>query len=133
MTSPTRPPIGAIMWADLTVERAQDIRDFYRDVTGWTVSDVDMGGYHDYCMNQPEDGKTVAGICHAKGPNAALPPQWIMYVVVEDLARSLARCEELGGKIIAPPRNYGAEGQYAIVRDPAGAVVALFEPEDSAA
>jgi predicted enzyme related to lactoylglutathione lyase len=121
------------MWVDLTVDGAEQIRDFYREVVGWTSSDVDMGGYHDYCMNQPEDGKTVAGICHARGLNAGLPPQWIVYVNVEDLERSMARCEALGGQVVAPPRDYGAEGRYAVVRDPAGAVFALFEPEDSAA
>ena len=125
--------IGSIVWADLTVEHASQLRDFYKDVVGWTTTDVDMGGYHDYCMNQPGDARTVAGVCHARGANAALPPQWLLYIVVEDLARSMARCEALGGTIIAPPRDYGAEGRYAVMRDPAGAVFALFEPDDSAA
>lgn len=127
------PPVGAIMWADLTVERAEVVRDFYREVVGWTTSDVDMGGYHDYCMNQPEDGKTVAGICHARGHNAALPPHWLVYMVVEDLERSMARCTDLGGQIVALPRDYGADGRYAVMRDPAGAVFALFEPTEPAA
>jgi hypothetical protein len=121
------------MWVDLTADNAEQLRDFYREVVGWTTSDVDMGGYHDYCMNQPGDAKTVAGVCHARGLNATLPPQWLVYIIVEDLTRSMARCEELGGTVIAPPRDYGAEGRYAVMRDPAGAVFALCENDDSAA
>jgi hypothetical protein len=92
-----------------------------------------MGGYHDFCMNQPEDAKTVAGICHARGGNAALPPQWIIYISVEDLEESMARCRELGGTVILPPQDYGGAGRYAVLRDPAGAAFALFEPDNPAA
>ena len=36
--------LGKIGWADLTVNDAETVRDFYRDVVGWTVQPVDMGG-----------------------------------------------------------------------------------------
>jgi hypothetical protein len=125
--------IGSIMWADLTVDDADRVRDFYREVVGWTASDVDMGGYHDYCMNQPEDGKTVAGVCHARGGNVGLPSQWLLYLIVEDLDASMERCAERGGSIISPVRHYGAEGRYVVMRDPAGAAFAIFEPATPAA
>lgn len=118
---------GSISWIDLTVEDADRIRDFYSDVTGWQTTEIDMGGYSDYCMNEPETGKTVAGVCHARGSNAGLPAQWLIYITVEDLERSVSRCVELGGEILAEPRNAGGQGRYAIIRDPAGAVAALFQ------
>jgi hypothetical protein len=133
MTDTSPRPTGSIVWADLTVEHADRVRDFYREVVGWTSSDVDMGGYHDYCMNQPADAKTVAGVCHARGANAGLPPQWLVYVIVEDLDASMQKCVELGGTIISPVRRSGAEGRYVVVRDPAGAAIALFEDEPPAA
>lgn len=127
------PRVGSIMWVDLTVEDAAQVRDFYKDVVGWTATDVDMGGYHDYCMNQPEDAKTVAGVCHARGANAALPPQWLVYITVEDLEASIQRCVVRGGCVIAPARDYGGAGRYAVLRDPAGAPFAIFEPAPPAA
>jgi predicted enzyme related to lactoylglutathione lyase len=133
MSQQTPLRIGSVMWADLTVPHAEAVRDFYREVVGWTTTDVDMGGYHDFCMNQPEDAKTVAGICHARGSNAAVPPQWLIYIIVEDLEESMARCRELGGAVILPPRDYGGAGRYAVLRDPAGAAFALFEPDNPAA
>lgn len=133
MSAETPKPVGSITWADLTVEYAESVRDFYKAVVGWTSADLDMGGYHDYCMNQPEDAKTVAGVCHARGANAALPPQWLIYITVEDLDRSIERCTAGGGAVIVPARDYGGAGRYAVLRDPAGAAFAVFEPAPPAA
>jgi predicted enzyme related to lactoylglutathione lyase len=120
---------GSITWLDLTVENAEEIRDFYARVVGWEVASVEMAGYSDFCMNAPGSGKTMAGICHARGVNADLPPQWLAYITVEDAADGAKRCEELGGKILAGPKSMGGQGSYCVIQDPAGAVVALFSPE----
>jgi predicted enzyme related to lactoylglutathione lyase len=119
--------IGAISWADLTVPDAAALRAFYARVVGWESTGFDMGGYEDYCMNEPGSGHTVAGICHARGENASLPPQWLIYITVRDLARSTAACTESGGEVISGPRT-SPQGKYSVIRDPAGAVCALFEP-----
>ncbi len=120
--------VGKIGWVDLTVSDAGRMRDFYRDVVGWKSEGVEMGGYQDYCM-LPEEGGAVAGVCHARGTNEGIPAQWLMYVTVADLARSLERCQALGGEIVRPARGMGGQGRFAIVRDPAGAVCALFQKD----
>jgi hypothetical protein len=74
--------IGSIEWRDLTVEDASHISDFYAQVVGWEKEPVSMGDYDDFNMNNSEG--TVAGICHARGGNSVIPPQWLMYVRVED-------------------------------------------------
>jgi hypothetical protein len=127
MSESSRASIGSIGWADLTVEDADAVKSFYKEVVGWQTSDLDMGGYSDYCMNEPSTGKPVVGICHARGENASLPPQWLIYVTVEDLEKSISKCVELGGEIIAGPRAYGNQGRYCVFRDPSGAVAALYE------
>jgi predicted enzyme related to lactoylglutathione lyase len=127
-TKRTKPKIGDIAWRDLTVKNAPKLRDFYVAVAGWKSTAVDMGGYEDFCMNRPGDGETVAGICHARGDNANLPAQWLLYINVANLRKSLAACRRRGGKIISPEREMFG-GKMAVIQDPAGAVVALFEPE----
>jgi uncharacterized protein len=119
---------GAITWADLTVEDAPALRDFYSAVVGWSAEAVNMGTYSDFSMNLPDGGTPVAGICHARGMNEGLPAQWLVYITVRDLDLSLARCEELGGSVLTPPRSIGQAGRFSVIRDPAGAVAALFEP-----
>ncbi|HEX8475210.1 MAG TPA: VOC family protein [Pyrinomonadaceae bacterium] len=122
--------IGSIGWVDLTVENTDEVRDFYREVVGWQTTEVSMGSYDDYCMDEPQSGKSVAGICHARGLNAGIPAAWLIYINVADLDKSMAACVERGGEVIAEPRTMGQQGRYCVIRDPAGAVAALFEPAD---
>ena len=58
-----------------------------------------------------------------------MPPQWMMYINVENLAESLSACTAGGGLIAAGPKAIPGYGRYAVIQDPAGAVCALFEPE----
>lgn len=117
---------GTIGWIDLTVGDAEAIRDFYRAVVGWESESVDMGGYSDYNMMVPGTGEATAGVCHARGVNAALPPHWLIYIVVRDLDASISRCEELGGEVLQGPRRLGGS-RYSVIKDPAGAFCALYQ------
>jgi predicted enzyme related to lactoylglutathione lyase len=125
MTTPEQPKIGSIVWQDLTVSNAPEVRDFYCQVVGWTYTDHDMEDYNDFNINLPGTAETVAGICHARGTNANIPPQWLVYISVADVAESARRCEELGGKVIDGPRSMGG-ATFCVIQDPAGAVAALF-------
>jgi predicted enzyme related to lactoylglutathione lyase len=122
------PPIGSITWFDLTVPNADQVRDFYAAVVGWKWTPLPMGGYSDYCMNLPDSGDTVAGVCHARAVNSSMPAQWMLYINVANLEQSMARVLELGGKVIVPVRGYAGQGRFVVIQDPAGAVAALFEP-----
>lgn len=118
---------GSIAWVDLTVKNADAVRDFYAAVTGWKPEAVSMGPYNDYNMIDPETGRSAAGICHQRGVNKDLPAQWLIYVVVADLDASLAECKARGGAVVAGPKNMGPQARFAVIRDPAGAVAALYE------
>src|SRR5690349_7635324 len=117
--------IGSVEWADLTVKDCERVRDFYQAVVGWQVSPVEMEGYDDYSMVPPTGGEPAAGICHAAGPNENMPAQWLIYIRVEDLAKSIEKCFELGGKLLIEPRDFGSYGTICVIQDPAGAVCAL--------
>ena len=120
--------VGCISWLDLTVSDASTIRDFYRQVIDWSVQDVEMEegsvSYADYNMLD-DDGSPTAGVCHARGVNLGLPPVWMIYLPVGDLAESLRRVREEGGKVIKATRGTDGEYAYAVVQDPVGACLAL--------
>ena len=117
--------IGRIEWMDLTVQDATNIRKFYTSVVGWTSSEVDMGHYSDFNINLPDTGDTIAGVCHAKGSNANLPSQWLVYVRVESVKDSAEQCKKLGGTLLEGPRRMGGSN-FCVIQDPAGAVMALI-------
>ncbi len=125
--SEEKPGIGAVSWMDLTVENAEELRDFYSSVVGWETDEVDMDGYKDFCMIEPGGELATAGICHARGGNANLPAQWIIYITVANLDHSIASCKKLGGQVISGPSDLSADSRYCIIKDPAGAVAALYE------
>jgi len=125
MSDEARPRPGTIAWTDLTVPHATKVRDFYAKVVGWRPEPVDMGGYQDFNMVAPGSDQPTAGICHARGFNADIPAQWMLYIVVEDADDAAQRCREAGGEVVVRPRDL-AGGRFCVVRDPAGAVCGLF-------
>jgi uncharacterized protein len=120
---------GKIIWFDLTVEHADAVRDFYQQVVGWSPEAVEMGEYADYNM-KAADGATTAGICHARGDNRHQPPQWMLYITVDDLDHSLTQVAALGGTVLVPTRGGGGT-RFAVIQDPAGAVCTLFEQRET--
>ena len=127
MTDTPRPKLGHPVWFDLTVPAADPTRDFYADVLGWSHAPIDMGGYSDYVMSAP-DGAGVAGVCHARGGNADMPPVWMVYFQVADVEAAVEAVRGAGGEVLKDPSRAGP-GRYAVIRDPAGAVCALYETE----
>lgn len=119
--------VGKIGWIDMTVANAPDMRDFYANVVGLQPEPVSMGEYSDYNMTMPASGEAVAGICHARGGNADLPPGWLVYFVVDNVEASARACEEGGGSIVVPIRGL-AGGRFCVIRDPNGAIAALYQP-----
>lgn len=123
------PEPGTISWQDLTVADAEGVRDFYQAVVGWKPEPLSMGASSDFVMSA--NGTPIAGICNARGGNADLPAQWLIYITVDDLDHSIDECQRLGGSLVAAPRSYGG-GRYCVIKDPAGAVCALYQPPDAA-
>ncbi|WP_276347734.1 VOC family protein [Daejeonella sp. JGW-45] len=117
---------GQILWHDLTVDNAELVSDFYHGVLGWEKEGLNMSGYDDFVIKSSKEGEVVAGVCHAKGVNKDIPPQWLMYVKVSNLEESIAKCRELGGKTLGNRRKMG-EGHYQLIQDPAGAYMMLCE------
>lgn len=51
-----------------------------------------------------------------------------VYVQVDDLAASLKKAEELGGKVIVPPQEVPTMGHFAWFKDPEGNVLGMWKP-----
>jgi predicted enzyme related to lactoylglutathione lyase len=127
---------GSVTWMDLTVPDADPVRDFYAEVAGWRPSPIEMGGYSDYVMTAGEGaGLTAFGVCHARGANAEQPQAWMIYINVPDLDDAVAKVTTHGGHVVRPSVACGGMGRFAIVTDPSGTAVGLFEtakPAESA-
>jgi predicted enzyme related to lactoylglutathione lyase len=54
------------------------------------------------------------------------------HVVVKNLAESRTRVESLGGKVIEKEIVVPTVGKMALISDPVGAMISLYEPEPRA-
>ena len=133
MSTQQQPPkVGQIVWRDLTVPNAEAIQRFYSEVIGWVATPHPMGDYSDFNIGLPDSqDEVVAGICHARGENANVPPQWLIYIWVADVRASAESARTLGGHVLDGPRLMGNQ-LFCVLQDPSGAVVALVGEESNA-
>lgn len=120
------PNPGSLGWMDLTVEDAAGVCDFYQRVVGFEIQNVSMGDYDDFCLVPSGTDAPVAGVCHARGSNADMPPVWMPYFVVQGLEQRLEEVTAAGGRVLREVRSAGG-GRYSVISDPSGAICALYE------
>ena len=121
---------GTFSWADLGTTDMNGAKAFYTRLFGWDFEDMPAGDSMIYSMAS-KNGKTVAA-CYeqsAEMRSQGVPPVWVSYVTVADVAESVRRAGELGGTIIQEPLDVFDSGRMALVADPQGAALAFWEPE----
>jgi predicted enzyme related to lactoylglutathione lyase len=76
------------------------------------------------------DGRDVAAsyTMDAVQRSMGVPAAWLQYVCVEDVDVDAARAAELGATLLAEPFEVMEHGRMALIEDPAGALLALWEP-----
>jgi predicted enzyme related to lactoylglutathione lyase len=118
---------GTFCWADLGSPDAAAAKRFYTALFGWAAEDRPMGPDAFYTM-LTIDGHSVAALYQQEPAPAAAPPQWLSYISVGSANESAQRAKELGGSVLMDPFDVLDVGRMAMVQDPTGAVVALWEP-----
>lgn len=122
-------PDGWIIWQELMTPDPAGARAFHSAIFGWAFSRHDMGEAGDYWIAN-RDGAGVAGVMQLPGEAVAAgeTAHWLLYAQVADVDRSAARGAELGGTIMVQPADIPDVGRFAVLRDPAGAMIALMRP-----
>lgn len=124
-------PHGLFGWVDLVTTDVEASKAFYEALFGWTTEDIPtpMGPAYTMCSL---DGRTVAGI----GPqppgmaDAGMPSMWNSYVIVEDIDAVCASVPGAGGAVVMPAMDIMTQGRMAMIADPTGGVVGLWQPGD---
>jgi predicted enzyme related to lactoylglutathione lyase len=101
-------------------------RDFYARLFDWTLEDIPApGGDMPYTMINVGEG-TGGGMFANRDPG--VPPHWLAYVGVDDIAASTRRARDLGGTVLQDAMEIAGYGWLAVIRDPTGAVFAMWQP-----
>lgn len=121
---------GTFCWVDLGTTHAADAKRFYQALFGWALEDRPIGGDQFYTMFTV-GGKHVAALYEQSGEQRAqgVPPAWLSYVSVKDVDETAAAAKQLGGTVLMEPFDVFDSGRMALVQDPTGAVVGLWQPK----
>jgi uncharacterized protein len=120
---------GEWIWAVYQSPDAASAAAFYQELGNYEVVPGGMVGNAASFSLQAE-GYARASLVEIPPGRPELRPEWLYFVRVGDVAASLARAVELGGKVIAPPRPDLLDGRLAVIADPGGALLGLMEWDD---
>lgn len=126
MPAPPSPfPSGRPCWADLLVQDVERTATFYEHVLGWRVpaSSTNPAGYRVAKRN----GRAVAGIGQQPLEDQGMTPAWTVYLAVTDPGEATDRAEAAGAEVGSEPDQDRGFGRAAVLVDPSGARVGLWE------
>lgn len=116
---------GAFSWSELLTTDVAAAKKFYSRLFGWTTEDMQMDGGFTYTVVKAEaDG--IGGIMSMPPQAGEMPPHWGVYVTVNDVDATAKLAEELGAKILLPPRDIPKVGRFCVLQDPQGAVISAI-------
>lgn len=116
---PGMPATGEFCWETLVSADVARAKSFYGALFGWKAQDEPMPVFS---VDGTQEGM-VADFQKAQG----MPAAWLTYVVVDKLADARDKVMQLGGSILMRQIDVPGVGSYAVVADPTGAALGLFE------
>jgi hypothetical protein len=116
---------GSWVWAELWTDDVNDAATFYQTVLGVASDVLDRSGSNYGVLTSEETAR--AGMVTIPDEFESLDPGWAPYVGVGDLTASLEQVEKLGGAVIFNVTEHPAQGAVALIRDPSGAVLFLYQ------
>jgi predicted enzyme related to lactoylglutathione lyase len=121
---------GTFSWVDLATIGAEGAKTFYTGLFGWEAEDTPAGPDLVYTMLKLE-GRPVAGLyeMNPEQKNQGVPPHWMSYVTVENADAVAEKAKGLQGNIIAEPFDVSDFGRMALIQDPTGAILAVWQPK----
>jgi predicted enzyme related to lactoylglutathione lyase len=114
---------GRPIWIELFTPDVDAARTFYGELFGWTTQDPgpDFGGYQLFLR----DGAPVAGLM----PNTqAAPSVWSVYLETNNAEDTVAMAAANGGVVLAEAMAVGDLGTMAVLLDPSGAAIGVWQP-----
>jgi predicted enzyme related to lactoylglutathione lyase len=120
---------GRIVWHELATTDRDGARSFYTQITPWkTAPWEDAKNYELLTL----DNEPIGGLTQIKPERTAkgIVPHWLPFVCVYDVDETVRQAGALGGTVRHAPREVPHVGCWAVVADPGGGAIGVFEPAD---
>ena len=109
-----------VSYVELHTQNIEQAKGFYGELFGWKFKTVPMTPRYENI-----EGPQPGGLMEEPSGSG----YWLQYVNVEDVTASAKKAEKLGGKVLKPKTEVPGMGWFAIVADPAGATLALWQKQ----
>lgn len=128
MGSMLQHPAGNFCWFELGTNNQAAAKMFYTQLFGWQYNEHELGGDMGVYTMFTLDGKEVgAAYTLNEQQQPGVPPHWMPYVAVDNAEATAAKAVELGGEVVAPAFDVYDFGRMAVVKDPTGAVLSIWQ------
>ena len=130
MGSRTEHAPGTFSWVDLATKDGRAAKQFYGALFRWEFDDNEIpeeagGGIYTMCKVGDETAAAIAPTTQ-DGPS-----HWNSYVTVASADNAAAKAKDLGANLIMEPFDVMQAGRMAVLADPTGAALCVWEPRDS--
>ncbi len=124
---------GCFCWVELATTDQESAKAFYGQVFGWSAADEATAQREEYTLFLSGD-ELVGAAYRRRYAIAGLGelPNWSLFVSVDDADAGAARARSLGGRVAAEPFDLGELGRMAVIVDPSGAPICLWEANQHA-
>ncbi|HEU4642105.1 MAG TPA: VOC family protein [Gemmatimonadaceae bacterium] len=118
-------PHGRFVWYELMTPDPDGATRFYPNVVGWGTRRWD--GPTPYTM-WANGETTIGGVWGIDEymQSQGVQPHWLPYIGVRDVDATAAQAARLGAMVVREPADIPDVGRFAVLRDPQGAVFAIF-------
>ena len=111
---------GAACWVELDTTDPAAAESFYTRLFPWTAKRSPE--YTEWQLS----GTSIGGMMKIPKEWGPVPPNWLVYFMVDDADASVAKAGGLGATTIVPGMDIPNMGRFAVLKDPQGAVFAVF-------
>jgi predicted enzyme related to lactoylglutathione lyase len=123
-------PPGRFCWVDLATVDSAKARAFYAELFGWRAAEKRAnGGSFSLLQLAGENVGSMYQLDRAHRERG-VPSHWTPYVRVDDIEQTVRRVAQLGGAVLASPLHVHGIAQIALIVDPAGAAMGLWQPDE---
>lgn len=125
---------GYFIWHELMTTDPKAAISFYSQVIGWTTqawgegaADGSSGGYVMWANAEGPLGGVMQ--LPAEACEKGAKPHWLCNVKVKDIHASAAKAKALGGNVLKGPEPIPSVGHFAVIADPQGAIICIYQPD----
>jgi predicted enzyme related to lactoylglutathione lyase len=120
-------PTGRFVWFEYVSKDDRRAQAFYGELFHWRTKDVPLP-HGTYTMITTAAGHDAIGGYLQPLANAPQQPYWLPHLQVSNALETALKVKSLGGRVVREAVRIGDLGTMAVVTDPLGSLLALWQP-----